>query len=57
MAKISEIVVLGVGGVGELAATLLTETGFKVTGADVHRPEGELPFEFVTASAAAPDNR
>ncbi len=50
-AKIKRIAVLGIGGVGELAARLLTESGFEVTGIDVATPEGELPFRVATASA------
>jgi saccharopine dehydrogenase (NAD+, L-lysine-forming) len=49
--KIQKIAVLGIGGVGELAARLLTETGFEVTGVDVSLPEGDLPFRVATASA------
>jgi len=51
---IRRVVVLGIGGVGELAATLLTETGFEVTGVDVRRPDDPLPFAFVAASADSP---
>ena len=50
-AKISSIAVVGLGGVGELAATLLHDSGFKVTGIDLKAPEREHPFEVVTASA------
>ncbi|TNF81126.1 MAG: L-lysine dehydrogenase [Gammaproteobacteria bacterium] len=50
-ARIKRIAVLGIGGVGELAARLLTETGFEVTGIDVTVPEGDLPFKVATASA------
>jgi saccharopine dehydrogenase-like NADP-dependent oxidoreductase len=50
-ARIKRIAVLGIGGVGELAARLLVETGFEVTGIDVAAPEGELPFKVAVASA------
>ena len=50
-AKISSIAVLGLGGVGELAATLLHDSGFEVTGVDVKLPERNLPFNVVAASA------
>jgi len=49
---IRAIAVVGLGGVGELAARLLTNSGFKVTGVDVHVPGRRLPFEVVRASAA-----
>ncbi|MBM4334146.1 MAG: L-lysine dehydrogenase [Deltaproteobacteria bacterium] len=41
--KIKSVLVLGLGKVGSLIATLLHETGFKVTGADLHEQAG-LPF-------------
>ncbi|HEY5644948.1 MAG TPA: saccharopine dehydrogenase C-terminal domain-containing protein [Pseudomonadales bacterium] len=50
--RIREITVLGLGGVGELAARLLTASGFEVTGVDLSAPEGTLPFRFRAASAA-----
>lgn len=53
--KIKRIAVLGIGGVGELAARLLTETGFEVTGIDVAVPEGDLPFKVASASADDPE--
>jgi saccharopine dehydrogenase (NAD+, L-lysine-forming) len=40
----STIVVLGLGKVGRLAATLLTESGFKVTGVDLNVPRDGTPF-------------
>ena len=40
-----KIAVLGLGKVGKLAATLLHESGFKVTGIDVVPPRETLPFE------------
>lgn len=49
--KIQKIAVLGLGGVGELAARLLTDTGFDVTGIDMAAPEGNLPFPVTTAQA------
>ncbi len=52
---ISRIVVLGLGGVGELAARLLLDSGFEVTGADAREPEHGLPFpvERVAADSEA----
>lgn len=40
----SRIVVLGLGKIGRLAATLLDESGFAVTGVDIHAPRDKLPF-------------
>lgn len=48
--RIRKIVVLGVGGVGELAARLLHESGFSVTGVDTRTPKDPLPFDIVSAS-------
>ena len=48
--KIVKIAVLGVGGVGELAARLLHDTGFEVTGVDMRAPHETVPFRFVSAS-------
>ncbi len=53
--KISKIAVLGLGGVGELAATLLQDTGFTVTGVDLQPPERSLSFAVTSASALVPD--
>lgn len=53
--KIRTIAVIGLGGVGELAARLLHDTGFKVTGVDKHKPVEELPFPVITASADSKD--
>jgi len=39
-----KIAVLGLGKVGKLAAMLLHESGFNVTGYDLHPPRKELPF-------------
>ena len=41
--KINSILVLGLGKVGSLVATLLHETGFTVSGADMNEPVG-MPF-------------
>lgn len=49
--RIRKIVVLGVGGVGELAARLLHDSGFAVTGVDTHKPKDPLPCDIVSASA------
>lgn len=43
-AKIDSILVLGLGRVGSLVATLLHETGFSVTGADMNDTAG-MPFQ------------
>jgi len=51
--KINSIAVLGLGSVGELAATMLHATGFKVTGVDTHLPEGKVPFELKSATATS----
>jgi saccharopine dehydrogenase-like NADP-dependent oxidoreductase len=51
--KISNIAVLGLGAVGELAATLLQATGFNVTGVDTRIPRRKLPFATAQASAAS----
>ncbi|MDH3642595.1 MAG: saccharopine dehydrogenase NADP-binding domain-containing protein [Gammaproteobacteria bacterium] len=50
--RISNIAVLGLGAVGELAATLLHDTGFKVTGVDTQFPDRKLPFATAKASAS-----
>lgn len=53
--KISKVAVLGLGGVGELAGRLLTDSGFEVTGIDM-APRTGMPFPVTTASAAEPDS-
>jgi len=45
----NNIAVLGLGKVGTLAARLLHETGFNVTGFDQHRARKVLPFSLSTA--------
>ena len=50
--KIKRVAVLGLGRVGTLAAVLLHETGFDVTGFDVDAPRDELPFRVEHKSAA-----
>lgn len=42
--SITTIAVLGLGKVGNLAARLLHQSGFKVTGYDIHPPQQALPF-------------
>ncbi|HET7412252.1 MAG TPA: saccharopine dehydrogenase C-terminal domain-containing protein [Pararhizobium sp.] len=42
----NKLAVLGLGKVGTLAATLLAESGFDITGIDARRPAVELPFAF-----------
>ena len=49
MSKIRSICVLGLGGVGSLAARLLARSGFSVTGAD-QSPAAQDPFTTVTAA-------
>ncbi|MEE9428520.1 MAG: saccharopine dehydrogenase C-terminal domain-containing protein [Paracoccaceae bacterium] len=41
---IKRIAVLGLGKIGGLAAQLLHESGFLVTGVDIHQPDQEQPF-------------
>ncbi|MDJ0948068.1 MAG: saccharopine dehydrogenase C-terminal domain-containing protein [Alphaproteobacteria bacterium] len=50
--KIKRVAVLGLGKVGRLAALLLHETGFEVTGFDVRKPRQKLPFKITEQSAA-----
>jgi len=49
------IAVLGLGKVGTLAAELLNESGFKVTGYDVHTPGEKLPFTVKDTDLTAPE--
>ena len=50
------IAVLGLGKVGRLAAELLHNSGFTVTGIDKEAPKGDLPFAFKALNlASAPD--
>ena len=51
-AKIERVAVLGLGRVGTLAATLLHESGFEVTGFDPHPPPAAVPFKVVKKAAA-----
>ena len=51
--EIGKIAVLGLGKVGTLAATLLHETGFEVTGFDLRAPHDAVPFEVKRKSAAS----
>src|SRR5512139_445416 len=53
-AKIKSVFVLGLGKVGLLVATLLHETGFQVTGADL-RETIELPFSSVKLDSNDPE--
>jgi saccharopine dehydrogenase-like NADP-dependent oxidoreductase len=53
-AKIKSVFVLGLGKVGMLVATLLHETGFQVTGADL-REGMDLPFPTVKMHLRKPD--
>ncbi|HEX7200322.1 MAG TPA: hypothetical protein VF213_12635, partial [Dongiaceae bacterium] len=50
----TKIAVLGLGKVGTLAATLLREGGFEVTGIDARTRTG-LPFSTATVDLASPD--
>ncbi|MCZ6657541.1 MAG: saccharopine dehydrogenase NADP-binding domain-containing protein [Gammaproteobacteria bacterium] len=52
--KLRKVAVLGLGAVGELAATMLDRTKFEVTGVDLQTPRKSVPFNVVTASV---DNR
>jgi saccharopine dehydrogenase (NAD+, L-lysine-forming) len=49
----SKIAVLGLGKVGALAATLLHENGFAVTGIDKHQPRARLPMPFSSCDLAS----
>ncbi len=49
--KIRSVIVLGLGKVGSLVATLLDKTGFEVTGADIYAKE-ELSFPVITTDMA-----
>jgi saccharopine dehydrogenase (NAD+, L-lysine-forming) len=51
--KINRVAVLGLGRVGTLAATLLHETGFEVTGFDVRSPHDKVPFRVAQKSASS----
>ena len=51
--KLKNVAVLGLGKVGSLVGTLLTRSGFAVTGIDTHPPAG-LPFEVRTQDLANP---
>jgi saccharopine dehydrogenase (NAD+, L-lysine-forming) len=52
--KLSSVAVLGLGKVGSLVGTLLTRSGFSVTGFDMQPPEG-LPFKSQAMSVADPE--
>lgn len=51
----SKVAVLGLGKVGALAATLLHESGFAVTGMDNHAPRARLPSAFAKCDLSEPD--
>ena len=50
-----KIAVLGLGKVGKLAAKLLHDSGFSVTGYDVKTPREKLPFTVKNTELASPD--
>lgn len=50
----NKIAVIGLGKVGRLAATLLHEGGFEVTGVDAQSPVGGVPFKTRTGDIADP---
>jgi len=52
---INSIAVLGLGKIGTLAAKLLHEAGFAVTGHDTHPPRVALPFAVNNTDLAAPE--
>ncbi|MFO7706940.1 MAG: saccharopine dehydrogenase C-terminal domain-containing protein [Desulfobacterales bacterium] len=54
-AKIESVLVLGLGKVGSLVAALLHETGFAVTGADIHTAAG-VPFPVVSLDVKRPED-
>jgi len=49
------IAVLGLGNVGTLAAKLLREAGFAVTGYDIHTPREALPFDVRADDITSPE--
>jgi saccharopine dehydrogenase-like NADP-dependent oxidoreductase len=51
--KLKNVTVLGLGKVGSLVGTLLTRSGFVVTGMDAN-PPADLPFEVRAQNVAAP---
>lgn len=51
--NIRRLAVLGLGRVGTLAATLLHEAGFEVTGFDLRQPDAEIPFRVTRQSVAS----
>jgi len=51
--RINSVLVLGLGKVGYLVALLLHETGFKVTGGDLHLAEA-FPFSVTTLDVTSP---
>lgn len=53
--SIHSIAVLGLGKVGTLAAKLLHEAGFAVTGYDQHPPRMALPFAVKSTNLASPE--
>ena len=52
--SLEKIAVLGLGKVGTLAALMLHESGFEVTGVDSHSPREALPFPVTTGDVSAP---
>ena len=50
-----KIAVLGLGNVGKLAAKLLHDSGFAVTGYDVRTPREKLPFTVKNTDLASPE--
>ncbi len=53
--SIQNIAVLGLGKVGKLAAQLLHESGFTVTGFDVHKPRETLAFAVKNMDLTSPE--
>ncbi len=51
----NKIAVLGLGKVGNLAAKLLHDSGFKVTGFDLHQPRESLPFPVKNTDLTSPE--
>ena len=51
--QLKNVAVLGLGKVGSLVGTLLTRSGFTVTGIDANPPSG-LPFTVLTQELANP---
>lgn len=52
--SLNKIAVIGLGKIGNLAAKLLHDSGFMVTGYDAHTPQEKLPFEVIRCDLNSP---